>query len=197
MCRRIISSWMMNFKGFAWKRFWRPRGTILKLAWRDWERRPKTSVRIAGVPAELRVKHRPNTSVGDYHFTTLLGDMGAVHFLPPLVSWSPKSPQFSDSAMGQCYLCNLWMLRRDSQLWANSVYSENRSETKTYECNILIFLVTLTASHKVRPFMKLLLGLATKVPFVLITQKEVGRPFNLSCRLGYTHWLDDRQRGYT
>jgi hypothetical protein len=31
------------------------------------------------------MKHRPNTSEEHCHFTTLLGDMGAVHFLPRLV----------------------------------------------------------------------------------------------------------------
>jgi hypothetical protein len=50
--------WIMNWKGFGRKRWW-PKG-IIQLAPRDWEKSRKTSVRIAGVPAEIRTEHLPN-----------------------------------------------------------------------------------------------------------------------------------------
>jgi hypothetical protein len=60
---------MMNLEGFSGKRPWPDRGIIylekLKML-------TKSSVRIAGVPVEIRTKHHPNISLEHYRCENLL-----------------------------------------------------------------------------------------------------------------------------
>jgi hypothetical protein len=45
---------MMNWKGFARKRSWPNRGTIPVFAWGTEENHENFSIRISGIPAEIR-----------------------------------------------------------------------------------------------------------------------------------------------
>jgi hypothetical protein len=55
------------------KRPWTNLCTVSVFAWRDRGKSPEFSVRVAGVSAEIRNEHFPNTSLERYIYTTLLG----------------------------------------------------------------------------------------------------------------------------
>jgi hypothetical protein len=57
---------MVNFKGFGKKRSWFTPDTIPAFPCLDWGKSRKTSVRIAGIPVEIRTEHLPNTSLEIY-----------------------------------------------------------------------------------------------------------------------------------
>jgi hypothetical protein len=66
------------------KRSWPISGTIPVFVRMDWEPR-KTSVKIAGVAAEIRTEHLPNISLERYPYTILLcllhfNDILSFHF---------------------------------------------------------------------------------------------------------------------
>jgi hypothetical protein len=56
-----VEWWMTNRDGFGRKRMWSNGGTNCALAWTDWERPRNPSVRIVGVPVEIREERFPNT----------------------------------------------------------------------------------------------------------------------------------------
>jgi hypothetical protein len=64
----------VNWKGVGRKRSWPNRGNIPEFSWRDWGVKPRiTPVKIAGAPAEIRSEYFPNTGVGRFLQTILLG----------------------------------------------------------------------------------------------------------------------------
>jgi hypothetical protein len=64
----------MTWKGYGRKRPWSNRGTIPESTWRDWGIPRRVRTRKAGVPAEIRTEHLPDTSVEGYRCDSLLGN---------------------------------------------------------------------------------------------------------------------------
>jgi hypothetical protein len=58
---------------FGGKLSWHNRINIPAFAWRDWGKPGKYQSILPGVPAKIRTKHIPNTSLAHYRSTNLLG----------------------------------------------------------------------------------------------------------------------------
>jgi hypothetical protein len=54
---------LLNCKGLERKRSWPNQSIIPEFSWRDLVKRRKTSIRLAGVRAEIRTRYFPNTTV--------------------------------------------------------------------------------------------------------------------------------------
>jgi hypothetical protein len=63
---------MMDFKIFGKKRARRNRGISPAFSWRDWEQLRRISGSRAGISAEIRIGHIPNTSQDSYRYANLL-----------------------------------------------------------------------------------------------------------------------------
>jgi hypothetical protein len=63
----------MNSKVFGRNPLCPNRGTISEFSWRDWGKLGQTSVRITGVPVEIRSEYLSNTSLERHRYTILLG----------------------------------------------------------------------------------------------------------------------------
>jgi hypothetical protein len=66
-----MAEWLINRKGFGRRWPWSNWGAIRCVLGGTEE---KTSVRTAGVPAQIRTEHLPNTSVGRYRWANPLGN---------------------------------------------------------------------------------------------------------------------------
>jgi hypothetical protein len=70
--RRIVGDrWTMNWKRFGRKRLWHDCGTILE----SFIKTRKPSVRLVGVPAEIRTEHFPNASLEPNFYVNLSAEL--------------------------------------------------------------------------------------------------------------------------
>jgi hypothetical protein len=56
-----------DWKGCGRKRSWSNRDTIPAFGWRAL-RKPRTAFKVAGILAEIRTEHIPNTDLERYHY---------------------------------------------------------------------------------------------------------------------------------
>lgn len=75
--------WITNWKAFGGSGRGLIEVPIPEFVWRDWGKPKDISVRRAGVSAEIRSEHLPNTSLECYLRTDLLREKGSNQSLPP------------------------------------------------------------------------------------------------------------------